>query len=385
MVIKLSDYVTLDDPRLDLRSSWYIGTGDFATELKRYAALIREQAVTIQGRRYPIVDYNRLSHTKGSDGKYHAIYIQINFLNGEYYIGKVNRGRWKEVLLYQGSGVLFTKKYNKHSEEFARYYILVCDSAEETEKAEAEIVNADLLRDPFCLNKATGGGGGSQAPIAEERKKRQSEYMKAHPEKYQAMREAAKNMSQAEIEAQHQKTKKTMSQQKYRDMSRERIANWKEKHPEEYAEARAKNAESIRKKEVQEKRLSTLQKQAEEDPEKYNQRMEKWVECVQSESARKKRSVSFKKYLNEHPAEVKKRCAKAGLKRRRPILMMDPHTDEVLMEFSGLIEAEEWLLKQGKAKGVNPSSSICAARQQKVIPGHGVKRTAFGYKWRYKE
>ena len=44
------------------------------------------------------------------DGNYHFIYIQINFRTGEYYIGKVNRKRWKELKNYKGSGLLFQKK-----------------------------------------------------------------------------------------------------------------------------------------------------------------------------------------------------------------------------------------------------------------------------------
>ena len=82
------------------------------------------------------------------DGGFHFLYIQINMSTNEYYIGKVNRKRWSEIKRYQGSGLKFKNKYKGHETEFIRYYIASYPTAKETEAAEAEIVDAELLKDP---------------------------------------------------------------------------------------------------------------------------------------------------------------------------------------------------------------------------------------------
>ena len=74
-----------------------------------------------------------------------------------------------------------------------------------------------------------------------------------------------------------------------------------------------------------------------------------------------------------------------GLKRRKPVLMLDIKTGDVLKEFAGIVDAGQWLINSGITKSTNPDSSIAAACKLKKIPGHGTKQTAYGYKWKYKE
>jgi hypothetical protein len=51
-----------------------------------------------------------------SDGYYRVVYIQINMVNGEYYIGKANRPTWSELKRYQGSGLKFQIKYKRNTD-----------------------------------------------------------------------------------------------------------------------------------------------------------------------------------------------------------------------------------------------------------------------------
>ncbi len=76
-----------------------------------------------------------------SDGYFRVIYIQINYESGEYYIGKANRSKWSELMRYQGSGLKFSSNYKKNKDQFVRYFIALCETAEETEKLEASIID----------------------------------------------------------------------------------------------------------------------------------------------------------------------------------------------------------------------------------------------------
>lgn len=150
--------------------------------------------IFINGEWFETIPLHKLVRTKSKDDYYRFLYIQINYNNGEYYIGKVNRKRWKEIEKYQGSGVLFTNKYKHHKDEFVRYYIAACETQQETEELEARIVNAELLKDEKCLNLVRGGAGTNEHYDKEKRSKRQREIMKAHPEYFQSMVQTAKQI-----------------------------------------------------------------------------------------------------------------------------------------------------------------------------------------------
>ena len=181
MLIKISNQLSLEDG-LEINS---FGLLNAQTEVDSFVfpdIFTEKKYIVLQGKKYPILPVIQLAWKQGNDGKYHALYIWINFKTGEYYIGKVNRKRWAEIKRYTGSGVVFKKKYNKYRDQFVRFYLFACDSQEETEKIESEIVNEALLKDPFCLNLIRGGGGICSAPVSEYKKAQQSQYMKNHPE-----------------------------------------------------------------------------------------------------------------------------------------------------------------------------------------------------------
>lgn len=323
------------------------------------------------------------------DGKYHLIYIQVNTVSGEYYVGKVNRTKWKEVKRYQGSGLLFTKKYKKHSEEFIRYYIASCKSEKESERTEAHIVNDELLSDPFCLNLVKGGGGVT-GHSTEERNQKIREYMLSHPENYQNMIQKAKELYQSgdstALKARSDSIRMTMNNDKYREMTRERIINWKENNPEEYAEARRKNKEALQTDEYRKKRKESHDKWRDEHPEEYRTNMEKAHKAAQSEQARNKRSTALKKWCEEHPDIVRQRQRKSAEKSMKPVNMMSLETGEVLRSFESQQEAALWLVDQGKAKNTNCKSSISAVcLRRPCTTGYGYRKKAYGYGWEFAE
>ena len=235
---------------------------------------------------------------KTEDGKYHFIYIQINIETCEYYIGKVNRERWSAIKKYQGSGLKFVNKYNKHKEQFVRYYILSCMNGKESEEAEARIVTEELLQDPFCLNLVCGGGGTTHHST-EERNQKIREYMIAHPERYQKMIERSKELFQSgeithSLQLRSERIKQTMSDFKYREMMSKRIKNWRKNNPETYAKARENNKLAMQSEESKSKRNASLKKWRTENAEQYQIYKDKLIEAQHSPEAEKKRSDSLK-------------------------------------------------------------------------------------------
>ncbi len=395
MLIKFSDYLSVDDG-IDVSKTFTINplpleskpnvlpTPEYKTWLPH---LENEKKIFIQGAEYHVVSAPKFYRHKGSDGRYHAIYIQIDYNSGEYYIGKVNRQNWREVKNYAGSGVVFKAKYKKHSERYARYYLFVCDSEKETEELEAKIVNRELLNDPFCLNKIQGGGGVSNVPYTKERKARQSQYMKEHPERYEAMIQATRNFDEEKIRQRSQKIKEKMSSDYYREMSRERINNWKERDPEGYKAAREKNRISVNKPESKKKRSETLKRWKTEHPKETRIWEEHRREALNSPESRQHRSEKQKDWIASNPEKAQQRKEKAKKsfieKYAKPVAMLDLKTKQQLKTFYIIKEAANWLLQNGYTKSINPSSQIVAVCMKKQIPGHGIKKSAYGFDWEY--
>lgn len=62
-----------------------------------------KERIAIKDRWFDVLTLSDLVRKRNKeDGYYRAIYIQINMDNGVYYIGKVNRPKWSELIRYQG-------------------------------------------------------------------------------------------------------------------------------------------------------------------------------------------------------------------------------------------------------------------------------------------
>lgn len=388
MMIKISDQLSFEDG-FELNPFAFYGS-ETQNEFFIFPDIFEEKKyILLQGKKYPVLPVVQLAWEPGSDGKYHALYIWINFETGEYYIGKVNRKRWAEIKRYTGSGVVFKRKYDKYSDKFVRYYLFACDSQEETERIESELVNETLLKDPFCLNLIRGGGGVCSAPVSKYKKAQQSQYMKQHPERYEAMVNAAKHFDTEQIQQRSQKIKETMSSEKYREMFKDRIAKWKQDHPEEYQESRKKNKESLNDPSIKARRNEALSKWKKEHPEEYKIWEDHRKEALANPQAKQKRSESLKNWIRNHPEEHLQQLKNAHQASKEVVAkavdMLDLKTDAILMSFSSVSDAGKWLIEQGYTKGVNPSSGIVGVCKKKVIPGHGIKKSYLGFGWKYKD
>lgn len=352
-----------------------------------------KQRIGIKNRWFDVLTPSELVRKRSaSDGYYRVIYIQINWESGEYYIGKANRPKWSELQRYQGSGLKFSGKLTKHRNKFVRYFIAVCETAEETEQLEASIVDKDLLSDEKCLNLVAGGGGTSRHPAIAETSEKKRQWMKNHPEQFMPMLEASKKAFRSgdtpALRARNKRIKEAMGLEKYREMSRKRIINWKEKYPAKYAEARRRNHEKIKTSEVQAKRQASFEKWVEKHPEEYRLWQEKLINSRTSQKAREKRKASLRKWANTHPQEAQayaqKRAKAAATKLSKAICMIDLHSGQVLQEFPSQHAAAKWLVENGKAKNMNCVSSISSVCLRKpCTTGYGYRKKAYGYDWRF--
>ncbi len=326
------------------------------------------------------------------DGKYHFLYIQINWETNEYYIGKVNRSRWSELKRYQGSGLKFRKKYKAHPNAFARYFFACSQTAEETEKLEAQIVDEVLLTDPKCLNLVAGGGGTNEHNNDFQRREKIREHMKSHPEQYEAMVEKAKLLYQSgdtyALEQRGKAIKATMSNDHYRELSRERILKWMKEHPDEYEKAREKKRQAMRSPETQLKKKKAREKWKKEHPDEYQEIQKKLIEARTTPEANAKRRESIIAWNKANPEQskenAKKRAAASAEQHRRPVHMCDLETGNVLRTFSSQLEAAQWLVDNGIAKNTNCKSSISQVCLKKPCStGYGYRKKAYGYGWRF--
>jgi len=327
-----------------------------------------------------------------SDGYYRVVYIQINMESGEYYICKANRPKWSELIRYQGSGLKFVNKFKNNKDRFVRYYFAICETADETEQLEASIVDRDLLSDEKCLNLVVGGGGISKHPSIAETSKKKRKYMKSHPEQFKPMIEASQKAFRSgdspALRARSRRIKDVMSADKYREMSRERIAKWKEENPIQYTEARKKNHEIIKTPECQAKRKTSFEKWIISNPEKYKAWQEKLISSRTSQKANEKRKVSLKEWSDTNPQKAKlfaqKRAQAAATKTSKAICMIDLESGKVLQRFLSQHAAAKWLVEEGKAKNMNCVSSISSVCLRKpCTTGYGYRKKAYGYDWRF--
>ena len=352
-----------------------------------------KERIAIKDRWFDVLTIGELVRSRNKiDGYFRVVYIQINMETGEYYIGKANRPKWSELKRYQGSGLKFVNKFKKDKDQFARYYIARCETAEETEQLEASIVTIDLLSDEKCLNLVAGGGGTSQHPSIAKTSEKKREYMKNHPEQFKPMLEASQKAFRSgdtqALRARNRRIKEVMSAEEYREMSRKRIVSWKQNHPEEYARSRKANHEKITTPECQAKRKASFKKWVETNPEKYKAWQEKLISSRTSQKANEKRKKSLKEWSEINPQKAqenaRKRAKAAAEKTSKEVCMIDLQTGNTLKIFSSQHEAAKWLVENGKAKNMNCVSSISSVCLRKPCStGYGYRKKAYGYDWRF--
>lgn len=364
-----------------------------STDVNRNLAKLgfNKERIAIKNRWFDVLTPSELVRKRNkSDGYYRVVYIQINMENSEYYIGKANRPKWSELKRYQGAGLKFVNKFNKNSDKFLRFYIASCETAEETELLESELVGSELLSDEKCLNLVAGGGGTTKRPSISETREKKREYMKSHPEQFQPMLEASKNAFQSGdspyLRARNQRIKEVMSDEKYREMTRERIKNWITENPKEYAEARKKSHEAIKTPECQAKRKASFDNWVKSNPREYQAWQEKLISSRTTPEANEKRKASLKKWNEKNPEKanvnVKKRAKAAAEKLSKAVCMIDLQSGEVLKTFSSQHAAAKWLVENGKAKNLNCVTSISSVCLRKpCTTGYGYRKKAYGYDW----
>ena len=350
--------------------------------------------IGICGRWFDVITPSKLVRMRNpDDGYYRVVYIQVNMETGEYYIGKSNRPTWSTLKRYQGSGLKFKHKYKKNPDKFVRFFIAVLSTQEETGGLEAELVNESVLSDNKCLNLVAGGAGTTSRPPAEERNQKIRKHMLNNPQQFKAMLEVAKSAfhsgDTSALRSRSQRIKKVMSQNKYHTMMSNRIKNWIKNDPEGYVESRRNNKAALSTPEVQAKRKASREKWKEENPEKYQEWQDKLVASRNNPESKQKRKDSLKKWSEENPEQAKanaqKRAKAAGAKLSKAVCMIDLITGKVLKEFYSQHEAALWLVAEGKAKNKNCVTSISSVCQRKEIKDHGVRKSAHGYGWRFRD
>ncbi|HAT1866688.1 TPA: hypothetical protein JBB06_03360 [Legionella pneumophila subsp. pneumophila] len=366
-----------------------------STDVDRNLAKLgfNKERIEIKNRWFDVLTPSELVRKRNnSDGYYRVVYIQINVENGEYYIGKANRPKWSELKRYQGSGLKFANKFNRHSDKFVRFYIASCETAEETELLESSLVDSELLSDEKCLNLVVGGGGTTKYPSIAETSKKKREYMKNHPKQFQPMLEASKNAFQSgdtpALRMRSQRIKEVMSDKKYREMTSERIKNWIAENPEEYAEARKNNHEAIKTPECQAKRKASFENWVKNNPEEHQAWQEKLICLRTTPEANEKRKASLKEWSEKNHekanANVRKRATAAAAKLSKSVCMIDLQSGEILKTFPSQRAAAKWLVENGKAKNLNCVSSISSVCLHKpCTTGYGYRKQAYGYDWRF--
>ena len=355
--------------------------------------LFNEEQISINDRWFDILSPSELVRTRNKeDGYYRVIYIQINFASGEYYIGKANRPTWKQLERYQGSGLKFKNKFNKHRNNFVRFYIASCKNSEETELLESSILTQEILSDEKCLNLVAGGGGLNKHTTSAETSEKKRAHMQRHPEQYQPMLKAAKKAFQSgdtqALKDRNQRIKETMSDKKYRDMTRTRIEKWIQENPEKYKESRKKNVESLQSTQSKEKRKASLNSWIEKNPEKHKVWQEKLIKSRTTPEAIAKRKASLKKWRYKNPQQAaenaKKRTNASVAKTSKEVCMIDLESGNTLKTFPSQHAAARWLVEIGKAKNTNCVSSISSVcRKSPCTTGYGYHKKAYGYGWRF--
>ncbi len=396
MEIKISDYVTFYQKYNPIELSLENPKDYSKLQPEELSAIMlgnNQTKIRIKGNWYDVLSLSKaIRALSNNDKSYHFLYIQINWATNEYYIGKVNRKHWSEIQRYQGSGIRFKQKYNVHQKKFVRYFFAYAQTNNETERMEADIVDDILLSDPKCLNLVCGGGGTSEHSDNEVRKERIRAHMKSHPEQYEAMMQKSKKLYHSgqtdALIMRNQAIKETMSDNKYREMTRERILRWKKEHPDEYEKSRENNRKAIQSSESKLKRKASREKWIAEHPEEHKLHQQNLIAARTTPEANEKRKSSLKQWKETHPEEAKenarRRVASSAEKNKKRVHMYNLETGRVIKTFDSQIAAAQWLVDKGIAKNINCKSSISQVCLKKpCTTGYGYRKQAYGFGWEF--
>ena len=184
----------------------------------------------------------------------------------------------------------------------------------------------------------------------------------------------------------NQRIKETMSDKKYRDMTRTRIEKWIQENPEKYKESRKKNVESLQSTQSKEKRKASLNSWIEKNPEKHKVWQEKLIKSRTTPEAIAKRKASLKKWRYKNPQQAaenaKKRTNASVAKTSKEVCMIDLESGNTLKTFPSQHAAARWLVENGKANNTNCVTSISSVcRKSPCTTGYGYRKKAYGYGW----
>ena len=130
---------------------------------------------------------------------FYLIYKTTNKLNGKYYIGQHVTQDLDDG--YLGSGKRFGNALRKYgAENFEREILHFCESFEEMNQKEAEIVTEEVVNDPMSYNLMLGGKGNwyfvnqnypkeRRKELGRSWKKTQEEYYRKNPEAWKLRNE----------------------------------------------------------------------------------------------------------------------------------------------------------------------------------------------------
>ena len=112
--------------------------------------------------------------------KFHIVYRTTCTVTGKFYIGRHSTNDLNDK--YRGSGKLIALSLKKYGvENHTRDILEICESRKAAVIREEEIITAEMLANPMCLNLKPGGEGGGGAKWSEESKQRLSETLKGKP------------------------------------------------------------------------------------------------------------------------------------------------------------------------------------------------------------
>ena len=198
------------------------------------------------------------------------------------------------------------------------------------------------------------------------------------------MLDAAHSFDRRKIDERNDSIRKTMSNDKYKIISSERIKRWKENNPEEYAKARENNKKAMNNSETKEKRNKSLEKWKLEHPAEYAQWEENRRKALGKEDNKNKISKSQKEWIKNNPEAAKERIIKMHDALNeivcKPVEMYVLKTGKAINDFKSIKEAADWLVKNEYTTSKNPSSTISSVCK-KI---HG-RNSYLGFGWRYKD
>ena len=157
---------------------------------------------------------------------YHYIYKTICTITNKFYIGMHSTANLNDGYIGSGKRLRYSilkYGYDNHTREILEFL----PDRISLKAREAEIVNENLLSDPFCMNLAKGGGGDvylkkwkvkHRLPLSESHKENLSKAMKGIAGKYERtpeIREKIANTLKDQKQSEETRNKRSESHKKY--------------------------------------------------------------------------------------------------------------------------------------------------------------------------